>query len=405
MYSSNLNLLDAEKILNNLHGLSSLKETGHSVYLGSRVITTSPSNTTTEKMSNYLSTWCGWSSDLYYLPQLTERLVTFMKSEEGKNIKSTLVTDAIAGLSVLLDTVKNESENRQFVEKSMDHLLLALGIATLNNHTPSAQPLSLGRFMWQNYGLYYLSTIPFVVNRVQEKVFGSKRDLFFKASTEKLKEFIYYDVQEDSHSIKEKILELFLDPELNRSCSCVYNGNVAQVPNQFYLDCARMETLTLNGALVSDLKNHHIEKEEICTLFEQTFEPLLFKRLGTILHQSLFADLAEKWFIEDWPSAWREPGFPFESYISNSEGYHFSIDRQGNQLKVDAKLILNCGFVENAKIPLGFVVVKREMVFDIPELLQNLSELPPQQRLPSFNVKQTISDLYPSLEAARHFLT
>jgi hypothetical protein len=143
----------------------------------------------------------------------------------------------------------------------------------------------------------------------------------------------------------------------------------------------------------------------------------LFQRLGPIVHQSLIADQVVKWLVKDIPIEWGESDSPFQqSYISQADGFHFTINTTEETIQIKAKIILKFAAVVNEKIiesyklpkkenqEIGYLVINRLISVRKDHLLEDLESLSGEDLLPSLSVKQTVSDFYPTLQEADSFL-
>lgn len=425
IFSSNLNLKQTEDILKELSKLNVIRETGHEIYMASKTITTAPSDYLTQRIRNYLSTWTGWSTNLYYLPVLTKQVVKFMKSEEGQNIHRESVMSAIEGLGVLLFVKGPDDENRPYIDEALDDLLRALGIATFNmeKHAYDNSP-GLMNYIWQKSGSFipYLS-VSSVVNLVSEKaryILGYKQENpLFKPAFEKIKQFIFLHTQENDVGFKNTIKSFFHDKKLTAVCTVpVSEHEFIDVPAQFYCDCARFRTITINGKKIFDIKTADISSsKQISVAMTKEFGSPTFQRFGAIVHQSLIADQAVRWLTENWPAEWMEPQSPFQqSFISHAEGFHFTINEIGEKIEIKAKIILKISaavseeIIENYQLPknedqdIGYLVLDRQVSVKKDELLDDLENLSGEYLLPSLSIKQTVSDFYSTFQEAGNFL-
>ncbi|MBA2367639.1 MAG: hypothetical protein H0V82_01270 [Candidatus Protochlamydia sp.] len=169
IFKTNLNLNQTQEILNELADIHDVGETGHTIYLTSKSLTKVPSNDqVTQKISNYLSTWAGWSTNLCYLPALTKQIVKFMRSEEGYQIDEERIRSAIEGLGGLLNVKGKSDESVPYIEEAINDLLTAMGVATLNKEMH--EPKGLMNYMWQKAGSYLQHvSITSMVHHVAEK--------------------------------------------------------------------------------------------------------------------------------------------------------------------------------------------------------------------------------------------
>ena len=157
--------------------------------------------------------------------------------------------------------------------------------------------------------------------------------------------------------------------------------------------------------------------KEISMTMAKEFGAPTFQRLGAIIHQSFIADQAVKWFIENWPDAWRESGSPFEqAFISQADGFHFTVNQNGEAIHIRAMIILKLGVPVNDEIretyklskqdshEVGYLVLDRQVFVKKDELLDDLNNLTGEAMLPGLSVKQTVSDFYPTMQEASNFL-
>ncbi|MBA2367638.1 MAG: hypothetical protein H0V82_01265 [Candidatus Protochlamydia sp.] len=421
IFTNNLNLNQTEDVLKELTKLNVIGETGHDIYMASKNITTAPSDFITQRIRNYLSTWTGWSTNLYYLPALTKQVVKFVKSEEGQKIPDDLIMSAIEGLSVLLFVKGPNDENRPYIDEALEDLLRALGVMKMNEQT---NPPPLMHYLWHKSGSFlpHLS-ISSVVTHVSEKacyLLGYRNENpLFKTASEKIKQFIFLNTVENDIDFKNAIKSFFHDKKLTAIHTVqISDHQFMDVPSQFYIDCSRSRTVAINDKVIFDLdKADSSSSNYISQAIEKEFGSPIFLCLGSIIHQSLIADQVVKWFKKDWPIEWYESDSPFQqSFITQADGFHFTINEVGEEVHIKAKIILKFAAVVNETIiekfklstndkqEIGYIVIDRFISVRKDELLNKLEVLSEENMLPSLSVKQTTSDFFPTMQEASNFL-
>ncbi|MCE2983377.1 MAG: hypothetical protein LW832_07410 [Parachlamydia sp.] len=390
MFSYDLNLSQSQEILKNLYELHTLPETEKQVFFGSNAITFGSSSTTSEKVTNYMSTWYGWGTDLCYLPNLTERVVKFIQSEEGKTISQDEIMNAIEGTAVLLSLLKKDSVESTKVEEAMNHLRFALVSKEVKKEEVAPTPS-------------YLSYFYTVGNYASQKIFGNRENTFLAQAKARLDDVIYFDVRENGEDLKNLIRGFFEDANLMAVTDIIVAGNPLTVPLQFYTDSHRINSLKVNGETIYDSSASFIPPEEICFQMSQKMPLPLFNKVGAIVHQSCFSDLIIKWYVEEWPREWRASDFPYLSVINGSEDLSFEIKTEGEQVEIIAKNVVSMGFAnpEDAddRQMLGYTAIVRKLIFSKDELLNNT-----EVAVRSMRAQQISSHLLPSLSDALHFI-
>jgi hypothetical protein len=406
-------------------------------------------NPAREKIQNLLAMHYEWSPELKHLPDITKKVVQFIKTQEGEKINGDSLIDAINGIAVL-KTIELNSNDNLFVEESIDHLLECESLIGDEMECKPSASMYYTSKIWP-----YLSIVGSMKNKISSYMYPNEILSFqtyknldfseeenFSFVNNVVKKFIHFNREENSLELRDKI-KLKLVEILNNAQKIQVSENCVEVPLEFYHFFPQLKTICMNKKTADLDETESSAYQNFFTVLSNQFESPLSQRLIAMLPLLGVDDQIESWYLENWPISWEKSKSPF-IFISPEEGYHIQVTRKGEGIEIKAKIILKIGVHRQDKkntqpedesisftdgnfdkmirndlkktlftdmdfcndfnhSEAGYFVIERELIVKKNELQKKLENLGFADLLPSLCVNQTVSDFYPTLEEAKHF--
>lgn len=427
-----INDSQVKNILDEFSNLKYLEESKANLYLGSRHASIGKENSTKQRIINYLSTWAGWSTNLSQLPVLTKKIVIFTKDLVASQKKSPIdpeeVLSAIQGLGVLLHCQGKNEDQAAFIETAIEDLKEVLNLLSERKEVdlqenplelPASQdnenqvPPSKRRRAWNAMKNLWPTKMPnvstlkaYIYKTPSANVATNNEPTTLDVIQNYIDKIISNAMPKNSLQLPLTIKSLLNDRTLANVQDYPYKKEVSAeekntltIPTQFYNDCKRFDSLTLNGQTFfqSNTKNQ-ITEEEIADSFIKQLGQKDFNYICKLVQQSLIAD---------WVKDVQFPIVDDASYpllIKQQTGFDFNINFDESTIKINAKIILVfINFVEyeeiKEKTEIKYTLLERQIEFPRKEMEEfDKIELSTQDSdklealMPNLKVSQSISN-------------
>ncbi|WP_154017926.1 hypothetical protein [Candidatus Protochlamydia phocaeensis] len=454
MFSSSINLDQARTILHGFKDLVHVESTPSDLYLASHTVAVVPSSTRSsmQKVSDYLSTWSGWTQDLSYLPTLTNKVKIFVQNAfEGRqniDLKENEIQEAIQGLGILWNSRGNKTREFDFIEQAIQDLLSVMQQIEKNKgdditQEPSKEKgilpketspsdnwwISMSSITSMMYGvpaqlyssLSNASAQPtslssevkeeeckededqwVLIDSPSASITEFSPDVSYKELVNRLGHFLHSREEDNTPALHKQLRMLLVDPTLleTKAYKLEDSEETLSIPSQFYVDCSRFNSLTVNNKLLHSLHGEKLSREKISQLLIKEMGQKVFERIGALVHQSLVAQQVVDWSLNNWPEEWIG-----RLYIAQAKGFDFTIRTLEDSIEIDASIplaIKNSQDQDEHMHPksIGYFMLQRRLSLPKKELEESLEELEPACQVPHAKVTQRLSDLYPTLEEA-----